>query len=97
MSAPVPPVLRTERIAHLSRDCCAEGFQFALCRVGVQTRSFGDVGSMSGLRESGHPLARRWVTLAEPSAFQSGSLVSSRDPALARTRRGQRPGLLLND
>jgi hypothetical protein len=27
---PMPPVLPTERIAHLSRDCCAAGFQSGL-------------------------------------------------------------------
>jgi hypothetical protein len=34
---PVLPVLLTEKIAHLGTagDCCAAGFQFTLCRVGV--------------------------------------------------------------
>jgi hypothetical protein len=37
----MPPVLPAERIAHLKRagDCCAAGFQFTLCRVGVKTGS----------------------------------------------------------
>jgi hypothetical protein len=36
---PMPPVLPTERIAHLSRaeDCCAAGFQSGLCRFRVMS------------------------------------------------------------
>jgi hypothetical protein len=33
----MPPVLPSERIAHLSRDCCAAGFRSSLCRLGVKT------------------------------------------------------------
>src|SRR5262245_8113373 len=32
---PIPPVLPTDRIAHLSRDCCAAGFRRSLCRLWV--------------------------------------------------------------
>jgi hypothetical protein len=32
---PMPPVLPTERIAHLAGACCAAGFQSRLCRLWV--------------------------------------------------------------
>jgi|SRR6516165_12419477 len=57
----------------------------------------GDGGVRKELAEgvnAQEPLARRCVVLAEPSTHRSGINEGSRDPALARTRRGSRVGLL---
>src|SRR5262245_10562044 len=53
---PVPPVLPAERIAHpnYGRRLLRCGISNRPTSAQGQTRSFGVVGSMSGLRESGH-------------------------------------------
>jgi hypothetical protein len=51
---PVPPVLQTERIAHLSygRSLLRCGISIPAMTAVGQTRSFGDTYAMSGLPES---------------------------------------------
>src|SRR6476620_598780 len=51
-----PPVLFDRKDStqlSMPGHCCAAGFESGACRLGVRTRPFGDVGSMSGLPESG--------------------------------------------
>src|SRR6266566_9553874 len=63
---PVPPVARTERIAHLGGpgDCCAAGFQSGLRRLWVNLRP-SDHASPRLL----HPQERTCAETATPAAW----------------------------
>jgi hypothetical protein len=95
----MPPVLQIERIANLSygRRLLPCGILFQAMSLVGQTRSFGDVGSMSGLTETGHSWAIYEYTplvLAMKGRDYAGDLSQGKLMATAAFIRDERRSLI---